>query len=56
MAHQAGVYVDGKGVEEVGVKVFVADETAEADSGEHGEVLGGNGDSKGQGEDPAEGR
>jgi hypothetical protein len=56
MAQQTGVYVDSKGIEEVSVEVFVADETAESDTREHGEVFGGNGDGKGQREDPAEGR
>lgn len=47
MAQQARVYVYGKGVEEVNVEVFVADETTETNAGEHGEVFGGNGDGKG---------
>lgn len=55
VAEHGWVHVDGGRVEEVGVEVLVADETAEPDARVLGDALDGDRDSECHREDPAEG-
>lgn len=56
MAEHGRVHVYSGRIEEVGVEVFVADETTEADARVLGDALDGDGDGECHGEDPAKGR
>lgn len=55
MAEHGRVHVDGGRVEEVGVEVTVADQTAEPNARVLGVALDGDWDGECHGEDPAEG-